>query len=232
MKKHLLVVLLFSFFLPSCGAVDFTYQSAQKTTSLLLSSLTRNTYDPRIPGNLQTTAVTSDQITLSWNSVQAAAGYRVYRSLSVNGTYSQIGGDITGTTFTNTSLTAGTTYWYKVSSFSTADEGPQSNAVSGTTLTGTTPGSDGSFVIAVFLQDPLRVYNGKINAVNYKNIGINTFLALYDWPNEAEMGVGYNLQAAQALKNNGMKVYAGNTQAAVNWNNAHPGRLQLSVVES
>ncbi len=189
------------------------------------SNVTSTTTDyavPETPASLSATAISSSQIYLSWGVVSGAEGYRVYRASSAGGSYSQVGGDMTGITFTNGSLSPDTTYWYRVSAYNSAGESVQSGAVSAATETGSLPATGDSFVIAVFLQDPLREYNGKINAVNYKNIGINTFLALYQWPSEAEMGNGYNLLAAQALKDNGMKVYAGNDQAAINWNNAHP----------
>lgn len=78
------------------------------------------------------------------------------------------------------------------------------------------------YPIGVWMQDPLRVRNNQINAVNYKNIGINTFFGLWGWPSEAAKYPGYDLPAAQALQANGMKVYAGSDQTAVDWNNANP----------
>jgi len=81
----------------------------------------------------------------------------------------------------------------------------------------------GEITFGVFLQSPTRMRDGKNNAQNYRDIGMTTFLGLWEWPSETNMGGGYNLVAAKALKDAGMKAYAGNTQAAVNWINANPG---------
>ena len=53
------------------------------------------------------------KIKLSWNKVDGAAKYQVYRATSKNGTYSLLK-TTTGTSLTNTSTTAGKTYYYKV----------------------------------------------------------------------------------------------------------------------
>ncbi|MBR5251409.1 MAG: hypothetical protein IKV52_01125, partial [Oscillospiraceae bacterium] len=50
---------------------------------------------------------------LEWKEVSGATGYEIYRATSKDGTYKKIY-TATGTTFTNTSATAGTTYYYKV----------------------------------------------------------------------------------------------------------------------
>lgn len=82
--------------------------------------------------------------------------------------------------------------------------------------------SDRSFTFGVWMQDPGTIYNGKTNAQNYKDIGINTFLGLWAWPSEHNMYSGYAVDAMQALKDAGLIVYAGNDQAAVDWINARP----------
>jgi len=64
--------------------------------------------------------------------------------------------------------------------------------------------------------------NGKTNAENYREIGVNTFLGLWEWPDERGMGTGFNLLAAQALKDNNMRAYAGKDLFAVQWLNDHP----------
>ncbi len=63
---------------------------------------------------------TSTKIT--WSAVTGASGYVVYRSTSTNGTYTAVA-NVTGTTYSNTGLTAGTTYYYKVRSYRTLSDG-------------------------------------------------------------------------------------------------------------
>ena len=50
---------------------------------------------------------------LSWKAVSGAAKYEVWRAYSKNGTYYKMG-TTSGTTYTNTSAKAGTTYYYKI----------------------------------------------------------------------------------------------------------------------
>lgn len=57
--------------------------------------------------------------TVSWTAVPGATGYQVYRSTSSTGTYA-LAGTVTGTSFTNTGLSTGTTYCYKVRSYTGA----------------------------------------------------------------------------------------------------------------
>ena len=50
---------------------------------------------------------------LSWSKVDGAVSYKVYRATSENGTY-KLMKTTSGTSYTNTSVTAGKTYYYKV----------------------------------------------------------------------------------------------------------------------
>jgi len=42
------------------------------------------------------------------------------------------------------------------------------------------------FPIGVWLQDPNRVRDGKVNALNYKDVGVNTFVNLWEFPGGAD----------------------------------------------
>jgi hypothetical protein len=96
------------------------------------------------PTGLTATASGSSQISLSWSSVSGASYYKVYRSNSSSGTYSQIASNITGTSYNNnTALSSGTTYYYKVSAVSSSEnESQQSSYVSATTTGGGSSGGD------------------------------------------------------------------------------------------
>lgn len=51
---------------------------------------------------------------LVWNSSGSSYTYRLYRSNRMNGTYTCIAKELSGTTYTDTSAVAGQKYWYKV----------------------------------------------------------------------------------------------------------------------
>ncbi|SPF56965.1 hypothetical protein SBF1_960001 [Candidatus Desulfosporosinus infrequens] len=88
------------------------------------------------PSGLIATPTNATQINLTWNTVSAAVSYKVYRSTSASGSYTQIGNPTT-TTFSDTGLNQKTTYYYKVSAVGTSGEGQQSNPISAVTLQAT-----------------------------------------------------------------------------------------------
>jgi len=83
---------------------------------------------PSAPTGVMTTGATSTAIAISWSSVSGATGYYVYRSLTYSGPYTQVG-DTTSTSFTNTGLSIGTTYYYKVAAYNSAGTGLQSSYI-------------------------------------------------------------------------------------------------------
>ena len=67
---------------------------------------------------------------LTWNAVEGATSYRIYRSTSRGSGYSLLG-TVTATSYTNTGAKAGTTYYYRVKAVNDAGLSPYSNVVSG-----------------------------------------------------------------------------------------------------
>ncbi|ADY57262.1 cell wall binding repeat 2-containing protein [Syntrophobotulus glycolicus DSM 8271] len=65
------------------------------------------------PENLKAESKSASQIKLTWDEVDDADVYYVYRALSSSGTYSKIT-TVSSTSYTDSSLSAGTTYYYKV----------------------------------------------------------------------------------------------------------------------
>ena len=63
----------------------------------------------------------SRKIRISWNKISGASGYEIYRSTSKSGTYSKVKTVTSGSTirFTNSNLTKGKTYYYKVRAYRT-----------------------------------------------------------------------------------------------------------------
>lgn len=68
------------------------------------------------PTNLKTTSSSYNSAKMSWGKVKNADGYRIYRATSSKGTYSSIK-LTTSTSYTNTGLTTGKTYYYKVKAY-------------------------------------------------------------------------------------------------------------------
>jgi hypothetical protein len=62
----------------------------------------------------------------------------------------------------------------------------------------------------VFLQDPLRERFGQNNALNYKNAGINTFVAQWEFPSRAD-----SQARVDAIHAAGLRVWAGGENGSV-----------------
>ena len=123
---------------------------------------------PQAPTNLTATAVSSSQINLSWTaSTTPAVTYNVFRSTTSGFTPSaanQIASGITGNSFSNTGLTASTTFFYRVTAVNSAGSSPPSNQASATTTANTglpspwlqtdvgsvTPAGSASFASGIF----------------------------------------------------------------------------------
>ncbi|HEX2925675.1 MAG TPA: cohesin domain-containing protein [Ruminiclostridium sp.] len=81
------------------------------------------------------TATAGDKkVNLSWTAVEGATGYNVKRSTTAGGPYETIANNITGTTYTDTNVNDGTTYYYVVTAVNDLGESANSNEVSATPI--------------------------------------------------------------------------------------------------
>src|SRR5665213_2559288 len=83
---------------------------------------------PAMPTGLSATAGNAS-VGLSWSASSAATSYHVKRATTNGGPYTQIGAP-TSATYTDTSVTNGTTYYYVVSALDSAGESANSAQVS------------------------------------------------------------------------------------------------------
>jgi hypothetical protein len=91
-------------------ALAFTGYSANNTSRLTLTKTVTTTPPLQPPTGLTATPVSASQINLSWSAAAGATGYDIERDGSVI-----VSGRV-GTTFSDTGLTAATTYTYRVRS--------------------------------------------------------------------------------------------------------------------
>jgi fibronectin type 3 domain-containing protein len=89
---------------------------------------------PNPPLALTVSNATHNSLTLNWtDNSNNETGFQIYRSSSQNGTYGEIA-ITSASSYTNTGLSASTSYWYKVSAYNDAGESVQIGPESGTTL--------------------------------------------------------------------------------------------------
>jgi fibronectin type 3 domain-containing protein len=74
-----------------------------------------------VPSGLQVSRPQVTSANLAWNAQNGANGYEVYRASSMGGSYALIK-TLAGTSMTDSGLSANTSYYYKIRSFSTAGE--------------------------------------------------------------------------------------------------------------
>ena len=87
---------------------------------------------PPAPTGLTATPVGKKKINLSWTASAGATSYTVKRALATGGPYTAIATGVTATTYSNTGLTTGTTYYYVISAVNTSGESPNSSEASAT----------------------------------------------------------------------------------------------------
>ena len=91
------------------------------------SKIVTRTCDLASP-KVTTSLTSSGKPKLTWNTVDGAVSYKVYRSTSENGTYTLMK-TTTSTTYTNTSAVKGTTYYYRVKAVCSNSAGDSAYAV-------------------------------------------------------------------------------------------------------
>ena len=93
------------------------------------------------PTNLTATAVSSNQINLTWiDNNSAESGYSIERSLTPTSGFALVGTTAKNVaTYSNTGLTGGTTYYYRVRATKSNENSPYSNIASARTLDTTPP---------------------------------------------------------------------------------------------
>ena len=96
---------------------------------------------PSAPSGLSATAVSSNQINLTWTDNSSSEdGFRIERKTGAGGTYAQIAQVAAGvTSYQNTGLSATTTYYYRVRAYNAAGNSAYSNEASATTPAVTAP---------------------------------------------------------------------------------------------
>ena len=116
----------------NAGGVSVT----SELNPLVLTINPSNGGAPPAPAGL-TAAAGSGQVTLSWSASAGATSYNVYRGTSSNGeSTTPLATGLTSTSYTDTAVTSGTTYYYEIKAVNSSGTSGVSNEASATPITG------------------------------------------------------------------------------------------------
>jgi formylglycine-generating enzyme required for sulfatase activity len=87
---------------------------------------------PAAPLEVKTVVQSDSSIAISWKAVPGAASYKVYRSGTIGGTFSQVG-DTVNTAYSDATVAANSDYYYKIAAVNGIGEGAQSEAAAAST---------------------------------------------------------------------------------------------------
>jgi autotransporter-associated beta strand protein len=109
------------------SAVNAAGVSPNATASIGVSPPSAPASLSAVPGNAQ--------VTLSWPAVSSAAAYHLYSGISSGNETTLVAGNYAGTSYTNTGLANGTTYYFVVTATNSAGVSPRSPEASATPST-------------------------------------------------------------------------------------------------
>ena len=112
------------------GAATHTITTPPTTTTYTATYQGSQT-GPAPPSNLVATAGTQT-VGLSWTAPSGATSYNVLRTTSSKGTYAVVASGVTATSYNDTGLTSGVTYYYVVQAVSSGGTSGNSNQASAT----------------------------------------------------------------------------------------------------
>jgi len=149
-----------------------------------------------------TATLTGGQVTLDWTPAWEASSYQVQRATASGGPFTTIATGVDATTFTDSTVTSGTTYYYKVQGVRLGVVGPDSGVRSVVptaplVVTINTPAANATFVQGNNLTVNVSATGGTISNVKLSVNGVlmhQEGIAPYDWSATSDPPLG-NLAA-------------------------------------
>lgn len=208
---------------------DFTGVGPDGTT-IIRSSSTPVATVPAAPTGVIATATSTSQIDLSWTAVSGATGYRIYRSTTsgqaVAAMTDLLGGTTqAGITYSNTGLTASTTYYYKIVAVNATGDSTASTEASATTGSGVvstwTPHTESGWYFADMLWDGAKFVgvtnaSGGAGVVGTSTDGVSwTLRTMFNGTGIAKAGSTYLVTGVAAATGSDIRT----STDTINWTN-------------
>ena len=159
------------------------------------------------PTGVTATTNSASSITVNWTAITGAAEYNIYRSISVEGDFEQIGTSRTAS-FTDSELNGNTAYYYRVSAVNREGaSGEQSTIISATTLLntpagltarGTSPNSIAIAWSAVTGATEYNIYRSNSATGTFAQVGTSTTTSFTDSGLTGETRYHYRVSAVNS----------------------------------
>lgn len=173
------------------------------------------TTPPTEPSNLTATVASGTQINLTWSdNATGESGFHLDRKASLGGAWQATGANIgaNSTSYNDTSLSAGTIYYYRIRAFSASGDSANSNEVSGITISSqvvTSISDTGDNTVPGSLSKAL---NAAANNVSDKTVTFNIgspYIVIVSSPLQIPAGV--TIAGICSLNGPGIKITAANS---------------------
>jgi prepilin-type N-terminal cleavage/methylation domain-containing protein len=117
------------------ACLQFTFQYREEATGTIKSYASQHQTQIASSGTpvLSSTTASNTQINLTWTAVDNALSYALQQSTASDFSANLVRSTVTGTSLSVTSLTPGTTYYFRITPNATSSQGVWSNTASATT---------------------------------------------------------------------------------------------------
>lgn len=152
-------------------------------------------------------------IALSWAGVQNTlfTGYEVWRSTTIDGTYTKVGGETTATNFVDTGLEIGTTYYYVIRTVNGSSPYSQSTVVSASTRSANIPQTPTNLDVTYNNGTIKLSWDRDVKASKYEIYRAESKFGTYEKINETSASVYNDSKPNSSKYSNYYKVVAVNS---------------------
>ncbi|MGN6293159.1 MAG: fibronectin type III domain-containing protein [Chitinophagaceae bacterium] len=195
------------------GQIEIVVSKVGSTSNAYIGALEIQSY-PFLPialppTNVTATGLSTDKIRLNWNNAgSAGTGYELWRSTSANGVYSKIADmALNSVTYTNTGLTGGSVYYYKIRTVISAGQYTAfSNIASASTV---------SYIVNLNLNDAAA--NAESGGWNNTNTLLSDDFTMSNLINSVNQSTGINFNVVENFSgfNNALGLTTGNNSGVV-----------------
>jgi hypothetical protein len=166
------------------------------------------------------------KVNLSWNASASATSYNVKRSTTSGGPYATIANNVTGTSYTDSGVSGGTTYHYVVSGVNPQGESPNSNQASAAPVSpGTGTGLQGDYydnmdftALTLTRTDPTVNFDWGTGSPN-PSIGVDTFSVRWTGQIETPFSQTYTFYT---VSDDGVRLWLNGQLIIDNWTDHAP----------